>query len=445
MAPSPEGAPTESPSGAQLRPDAAGASTARTRPGRSPWTRPRDRVVAAGLAAAVAAFAVAVVAGSDGAATESTVAAGPAAELPTPFRVPTTFTEAWRAPSDATPVPVAQGSTVVTGDDGEVVGRDPMTGRQRWRYARDVPLCTLAGEWSRAVAVHTKGSGCSEVTALDADTGVRKAQRNGDAEQGTRLLGDGAHLVTTGATLLNVWSQDLLRTMEIGALPAPVNPGKQPRSGCRFATVAVADQMIATSGPCPGKVRDRLIVFKTTNYEGNESRSDEPKELYAVELPPGPARVVAVSDPASSDKPVTAVASAAERKLLVFSDSGKRSTAYQLDLPQAELDGLPEGGVTPTFRSDRAVYWFTGSRTVALGVSDLAPRWTLTETAGTATLYAGKLIVPIRGGLAVVDEDTGRTERTIGVDRGDYAGPVRLAAAGPVLLEQRGDTLVALT
>jgi hypothetical protein len=34
--------------------------------------------------------------------------------------------------------------------------------------------------------------------------------------------------------------------------------------------------------------------------------------------------------------------------------------------------------------------------------------------------------------------------RTVAVNRGDYQGPVALAALGPVLLEQRGPTVVAL-
>ncbi|MGH3949534.1 MAG: Rv3212 family protein [Pseudonocardiaceae bacterium] len=411
---------------------------------RSPWTRPRDKFIAAAIALGVAAAGLAAWATSDSAATESTVATAPAPELDMPFRVPASFTELWRAPSAATPVPVAEGSTVVTGDGGEVVGRNPLTGEQRWRYARDIDLCTVAGEWSRAVAVYTKGEGCSEVTALDAATGHRRAQRNGDAEEGTRLLSDGTHLVTTGTRLINVWSQELLRTMEFGELPAPVNPGKQPRAGCEFGSIAVADGKIAVVARCPDESTARLIVLKTTHYENNESRSDEPKELYSALLPGGPARVVAVSDPESKDKPVTAVALAEQQLLLVYGPDGKRSSAYELDLPEQELTAIPADGVLTTSRTDEAVYWFTGSATIALAADDFRPQWTLRDTLGTTTMFAERLLVPISGGIAVVDPENGKTLRTVPVDRGDYTGPVRLATIGPVLLEQRGDTLVAL-
>lgn len=416
------------------------ASPSRRPPGR----RAKDRIAVASVALGLAAAGLIVWATSDSSATQSTVAATPAPKLDAPSQVPAAFTELWREPSAATPVPVAQGSTVVTGHDREVVGRDPITGAQRWRYARDLQLCTVGGQWSRAVAVYTKGSGCSEVTALDADRGHRVAQRNGDAEVGTQLLGDGTHLVTTGTRLINVWSKELLRTMEIGQLPAPVNPGKQPRAGCAFDSIAVADDVIATLGPCPGERSSRLITFKTTHHEKNESRSDEPKELYTALLPGGPAHVVAVTDPESKDKPATAAVVADLRMLLVYGPDGKREKAYRLDLPDQELTGRPDGGVALTSRTDRGIYWFTGSRTIALGNADLEPKWTLNGTTGTATGFAGELLVPIRGGLAVVDEETGKTLRTIAIDRGDYTGPVRLSSLGPVLLEQRGETLVAL-
>ncbi|MGH3520446.1 MAG: Rv3212 family protein [Haloechinothrix sp.] len=421
---------------------------------RSPWTSPRDRVIAVAIALGVATTGMVVWATSDSVGTESTVARTPARPLDTPSRVPNSFTELWRAPSAATPVPVAQGSTVVTGDSGEVIGRDPLSGFQRWRYARDTPLCTVAGEWSKAIAVFTKGNGCSEVTALDADTGRRAAQRNGDAEAGTQLLSDGSHLVTTGTRLINVWSQELLRAMEFGELPAPVNPGKQPRAGCEFSSIAIAHGKIGTVARCPGEAAARLIVFTTTHYEKDESRSDEPKELYSAALPSGPARVVAISGPEpedagpedaeSEDRAVTAVALAEQKLLLVYGPDGKRSTAFSLDLPEQELAGAPAGGAVLTSHTETGVYWFTGSRTIALAGADLRPRWTLRDTIGTTTEFGGRLLVPITGGLAVVDEQSGETLRTVAVDRGGYAGPVRLASVGPVLLEQRGDLLVAL-
>ena len=88
--------------------------------------------------------------------------------------------------------------------------------------------------------------------------------------------------------------------------------------------------------------------------------------------------------------------------------------------------------------------WWTGSRTVALDGLDLTPIWTLPDTLGPGTDYAGRLLVPVPAGLALVDGATGDVDRTLPVARGADRGPVEAAALGDVLLEQRGADLVAL-
>jgi hypothetical protein len=65
-------------------------------------------------------------------------------------------------------------------------------------------------------------------------------------------------------------------------------------------------------------------------------------------------------------------------------------------------------------------------------------------TLGSGVLYAGRLLVPTDGRLAVLEANTGQRLGETPVDRGSYHGPVQLSAAGPVVLEQRGSTLVAL-
>jgi hypothetical protein len=57
---------------------------------------------------------------------------------------------------------------------------------------------------------------------------------------------------------------------------------------------------------------------------------------------------------------------------------------------------------------------------------------------------AGAPVLPVPNGLVELNPADGRVLRTVAVNRGDYQGPVTLAALGPVLLEQRGPTVVAL-
>ncbi|MCR3722786.1 MULTISPECIES: Rv3212 family protein [Prauserella salsuginis group] len=411
----------------------SGSASTTVRSRRSPWDRRRDRIAAALLGVAAVVAGLVVWAGSDSRATISETAPPPANTPAQPASVPAEFHEAWRAPSAATPAPVATAGTVITGDGGEVTGRDPETGSVRWRYARDLPLCTVGAEWERALAVYRKDAGCSEVTQLDAGTGTRTAQRNGDAERGTRLLGDGGYVTTTGDRLLNTWRDDLVKSMEFGRVYAQVNAGYQPRPNCRYGTVAAASGRVGVIERCPGRTGALLTVLKAAPEE-----SDQPEQEFSQTLPERGAKLVAMVPGGS------AVLLPEAKELVLYDAKGRERTRYPLDLPRSDLDREPRDGVMPTVRGPRNVYWFTGSRTMALSTADLTPQWTVHNTRGAGTSYAGRYLAPIGGGLAVLDPASGDAVRTIAVDRDDHRGQITMATAGPVVLERRGDEVVAL-
>jgi hypothetical protein len=50
----------------------------------------------------------------------------------------------------------------------------------------------------------------------------------------------------------------------------------------------------------------------------------------------------------------------------------------------------------------------------------------------------------VKNGLRVLKPATGKPVGTLPVDRGDYAGPIAMSTLGPMVYEQRGDTLVAM-
>ncbi|MGW4528161.1 Rv3212 family protein [Amycolatopsis sp. NPDC004378] len=400
---------------------------------RSPWNRGRDRVIAALIAVVVVAVALVVGMTSDSAATDRTEAAPPPPLPAAPDKVPGSLAEIWSARSGATPVPVVAGDAVATADGGEVAARDPLTGQIRWHYTRDLPLCTMNETWGRLNAVFSKSSGCSEVTQLDPGTGRITAQRNGNAELGTRLVGDGSHVTATGKKLLTTWRDDLVQSAEYGQVPALVNAGKQPRTGCTYGTVAAASGKVGVIERCPGDPADRLTVYKAA-----PDKDDEPSVSFSSVLAGKRARVIAMSGE------LTAVVLPDQKLLVIYNGDGSQRAAYPLDVPPADLAADPAGGVEATTQTTQNVYWFSGSKVVALSRDDLSPRWTLSSASGPGILFAQQLVVPIKGGLAVLNENDGSTIRTVGVDRRGYPGVVRLAAAGPVLLEQRGETLTAL-
>ncbi|QFZ16806.1 Rv3212 family protein [Saccharothrix syringae] len=348
--------------------------------------------------------------------------------------LPPTLAEVWRAPSGATPVPVNLDSVVVTGDGGEVVGRDALTGDVRWRYSRDWPLCTVSTAWGRVFAVHRKDTNCSEVTTLDTASGKRGPQRNGDAELGTRLLNEGSHVLATGGKFFEVYRRDdLVRSLEYGTLRAIVNPGKQPRPGCDYGSFAVAAGKVAVLERCYAQdAGDRVTILKP-----NPEKWDEPQVISTAVLAEKGARVVAVT--------TTRVALALPGKLVVFdADTGALVAEYPVEVTAGELAGDPPGRVASIFTSTANTYWFTGSRTIALSPTDLNPLWTVPGTLGAGTTLAGHLLLPVKDGLKVFDQVSGQEVASLPIDREGYDGPVEMATEGPVVLEQRGGTLVAL-
>ncbi|GGU74604.1 Rv3212 family protein [Lentzea flava] len=415
------------------------------RPPARSWRTRADFVAVALIAVVSVVAAVLTWAFSDARATTSITGPSSWEPLPEVAALPPTLAEVWRAKSGATQSPVVvqtpskdtgeeKPSTVVTGDGGEVNGRDPLTGDVRWTYKRDLPLCVVSTAWARAMALYSKGTNCSELTSLDGVTGERRAQRNGDAEPGTALLNEGSHLITTGSKYVEVYRRDdLVKSLEYGSLRAIVNPNKQPRVGCTYGSVTVTSGKFAIVEHCPDDGSDRVTVLKP-----NPDKSDEPKVFASVLTGGRNVQVVALTEK------LVAVAVPNPSRLLVFdAESGNQISDVPIDVPAADFVE-PPNHVTRVFATKTNVFWFTGSRTIALSHDTLTPLWTAEGTLGAGTTLAGRAIIPVKDGLRVFEQATGEVVGTIRVNREGYTGPVQLATAGPVVLEQRGETLVAL-
>ena len=405
------------------------------RHGVNPFRRPIDYAVA--VLIVVSSLVVGLVLWSRSDIHNTVLVLGPggvtAPAAPTKF--PPSLAEFWSQPSPATPTPIVVGPTVVTAGDGAVVGRDPLTGEKRWSYTRDLPLCTVAGAFQKVIAVYHRST-CNEVTELDPATGARGAQRNGDAQLGTQLVYDGTYVTTTGPTLLDTWRLDLVQTMEYGTVPDFINPNVQPRIGCHYGSVAAYVGVIGVIERCPSEGSDRLTLYKATATD-----ADKPNVVFSQELGTQGTRVVTMN------QLYVAVAMPGPSRLVIFNaQNGKELRQYPLDLPASDLSGDPAGRVVPvtTPAGGTTSYWYTGSSTVALSTTDLHPQFTVPNTLGAGVVFAGQYLVPVPGGIQVLDPASGRKIGEIGVDRHGYAGPVSMASLGPVVLEQRGTTLAAL-
>lgn len=450
---------------------------------RTKFRRTRDVVGVVGIAVVSLVAGLLLWQSSDVRATSSQPYDGPVPTQAPPTRFPSSLGESWQAKSSATPVPVTVGETIVTGEGGEVAGRDPLTGEVRWRYTRDLPLCTVTEAWDMALTVYSKpdnllrsddprkAGGCSEFTSLDPATGRRGrqpspteertkpdgGQRNSDAELGTRLLFDGTYVTTTGDELLTTVRSDLVRTVEYGAIPVLTNADRQPRTGCTYGTVAVEAGRIAVIERCPDDSSDRLTVYNATHDDNDD---DKPVVVSSVVVGEG-AQVVGMSEHCrvaedseegaevgteeAEVELCTAIVLPNPARLVVFDQEGTEIAEHELDLGPGDLRTEPADHTVVTNRTTGAIYWFTGSRTVVLSEADLSPLWTVENTLGPGTAFAGKIVIPVPDGLAVLQPTDGERIGTIPVDRGDYTGTVTTSALGAMVYEQRGDTLVALS
>ncbi len=410
--------------------------------------RRTDLVVAVVLVVAALVATVLVLAAGDGARTSLRLASPPlAARAPGP--VPTALVEAWRASSPSTATALTVGPAVVTAGPtaeggGVVSGHDAATGAVGWEYRRPEVPCTVGAGFGDVLAVFATdrptGTWCSDVTTLDPATGARRPARNTDVRPGTRLLADDGHVTATGRNYLETWRSDLVATVEYGALPTPVQSDPQPRLACAHGSVAVASGLVAVLERCPGETSDRLSVL-----DADPTNADKPGTRSSVLTGIVGGRLVA----AGADR--TAVA-APDGTLRTFDADGAPVAAVGLGPlagPTTDPPGLT-AGVRP---AGPVLLWWTGTGTVALDPTDLTPRWTLAGSLGpggafpTAAPGPGTVVVPVPGGLAVADAATGAVSTTLPVDRSGSdagSGPVGVAVSGPVVVEQRGTTVVAL-
>jgi hypothetical protein len=452
-------------------PDGAGGSDGdEPRPARRAvwWPRAERRrrvdllVIALLVVAAVVGTLLVLHTGDESATTLRPAVPPLAPSVPAP--VPTALVAAWRAPNPAGAPPAADllaGPTVVgpavavgrTDPDGTGVvgGLDPATGTLAWEYRRPEPLCTLGSGFGEVLALFRTtspvGTFCSDVATVDPSTGQRGPSRNADVRPGTRLLADGSHVTATGRDYLEVWRDDLVATLDYGALPTPVQSTPQPRVGCARVSVAAGNDSVALLERCPGEPSDRISVLSDSPAE-----YDKPEDRFSVLSGVTGGRLVAVA----SDR--TAL-EAPDGTLRLYDGAGTPVGTVPLG-PAAgpvaraaqETATDPPGQPLGVRLAGPVLLWWTGTATVGLDPSTLLPRWTLPNTLGPgAAVTSGDLgapttvLVPVPAGLAVVDAATGAPRPTVPVDRrADPAGPVGVEVVGGTVVEQRGATVVGL-
>jgi hypothetical protein len=399
-----------------------------------PERRTRADIVAAAAIVVVVAVVTALIWWtSDARATQSSPAAEPVKPLTPAKVVPSSLTELWTAASPKATVPLVAGGSVVTGDGGEVQGRDPRTGATLWSYARDKELCGVTWVYHYAVAVYPDSRGCGQVSTIDGQTGRRGPSRTAYADPAVALSSDGTTVLSAGDSRLELWRSDMVRMISYGKLDAPFKSGIPAPPLCRFVSAAASSAAVSVLELCPGQTDLRLTLLRPSDEEDTPDLKYVPQPDVTAD---SGARVVAVSET------TTAVHVPTPRPVLnIIDETG--NTLASLPLPN------PPSTAATASRAGDLVTWWTGDAVMVFAANGLQYRYTIGRSGphiplGPAAMMAGRLIIPVSDGVGVYDPNTGANERYVSVRRPPAQAAVVPGVAGSTLLEQRGSTLVAL-
>lgn len=383
--------------------------------------------------------------------TESVQAAAAVPEVAPATSVPDHLVARWHARSAVTDAPAVSRSLIVTADGGSVVGHDPGSGRQVWRYQRNLGLCAIIAAWpasaDEVLAAYRNSRGCGEVTALNGATGARVGGRSSAADDRIRLSSDSGYVVSQGDTRLETWGSNLVRGIEYGRVDAPVKPDVQPgRKNCRLSSATVGGDRIALIEHCGDEPGYRLTVL------GAVLDKDEKVQQYgSAVITDGttgpPPVVISMSDSAiavydgGGNRPLPALSAGTApvpATIRTFNTDGAAVSANTVDgdpAPPAHAVPIVAGGLTT---------YFTGRATVVIDTRTGRPLYQVPGAIGAGDMMDGQLLLPTATGISVRDAADGRELRSMRLPRpGDGSSTVNLRVLGDVVVEQSGDEITA--
>ncbi len=416
--------------------------------------------------------------------------------------LPSALTTAWTAPTDARLGAVASGSgVVVTADQHEITAHDAVTGVVRWTYSRSNRTLCAVGSGDEGPAdmsgsqpagittVFDENGFCSQVMTFDPATGARaKVRTSANQQNGALVFGD-VYAGWIGPTRIELWRNDLVRTIQYGEQANPPKPN-QSRLGCTLTDLAIAATQFGTVEHCPAEGTTARVVL---NFDDPSAIPNHPngwdvfQHSLRVDIDTGApaARIVGIT----SDR-VAVLVSAPSPAVVVYDATGKQTSRTPVDIPAADIvaadsvappvrvtPGLSTGaqrlslvgshllavsmptvqGVAPTtaFPPTATSTATAGSSSITdalgsstapqVGITDLRLDWVADNARGLPAVVGSTLLLPTAAGLSRFDATAGPAgARTITVDRGSYRGRVDATAVDTMVIEVRGTAVVAL-
>ena len=465
--------------------------------------RTTDRLVALVLALLVAAVGTWIYLTSDNRATADIT--GHAAPIPdAATAVPTSLRQVWTAATDATLGAVVSplGVVVTTARHG-VSALDASTGRPRWSYTRaNRDLCTAGtgdtqptpmsqGGGVRGIATVFEENGyCSQLMTLDAVTGDRSKVRISPLPAGGSLAFGDPYAGWLSPQLVEVWRNDLVRTIQYGVQPNPTNPSSS-HEGCTITDLALAQTQFATVEHCAAKGATARVVLNYDDPGAQKSKEwDQFRHTARMDVDTRSAAAVLVG--VTADR-VAALVSSPTPAVVVYDVAGTQVSRSPVDIPASGIVAAAAAGrPVPAVQTADQRFSLIGDRLLAVGFDTVQGPPPVTTTAGTtasaapttsgglgldpatsATATAAdvplasmrvdwvapgvlglpavidtRVLLPVTGGLRVVDAGVGPS--TLGgpirlaVDRGGWTGRVDATSVGAMVIETRGPTVAAL-
>ena len=354
------------------------------------------------------------------------------------------------------------------------------------------------------VTVFQENGFCSQVSTFDPVTGARGNVRTSANQPGGSLAFGGSYAGWLGPTRLEVWRYDLVRTIQYGDQANPPKPGFS-RLGCTFTDLALATNQFATVEHCPAESSTaRLVInFDDPNAVPGAPDSWDTFEHFPRTCVPLPATTCTTVDIDTKAAAARIVGITADRvavlvsgptpAIVVYDATGTETSRTPVDIPAgaiAAADSVSSPAqITPAVATDDQRFSFVGNTVVAVSmptVQAVAPRtsfssaptttssssitaalqpstapaqvdvadvrldWVASGALGLPATVGANVLLPTAKGLAVFDATNGPSAlgvgaaRTITVDRAGYTGRVDAAAVGPMIIEQRGSSVVGL-
>ncbi|AWB83557.1 hypothetical protein [Corynebacterium liangguodongii] len=319
---------------------------------------------------------------------------------------------------------IAQGLIISYSAAEKTLSATTPTGATAWTYRREVELCSLGQAWGKVVATYRDRAGCGDVVAIDALSGQYAGTRAAVAPDEVRGISSNDRVGTVSASRVELWRSDLVRTVEYGRVEAPQEADFQPHQ-CEISSALTRKELLAVTETCADGTWLRLLDATPEDSRKPEIHSSTRVAAGSFLLAVSP-EAAAIYDPAAGE-------------VRSFGTDGAQKSAS----PTPPLDPAVSTADLPHHMTAAS-----GGALLLFRPGDLSLSGSLDGALGTGCAAGDRVLVPIDGGLAVTRADTPepQVERVIAVDRGgDEARRVGVAAAGEVVVEKRGNALVALS